>query len=161
MQSGAERQRLYRERHPERVKSRVAIYQASARGKEIIAAYKASEAYRETQAKHRKTQKRKAALAKYRRTEKCRISQRKHDATPQGQLRRSLRDRVRKIFQRGKGIRAGSAVRDLGCSIEFFKEYISGQFLFGMSWDNYGYWHLDHIRPLASFDLTDRAQFLE
>ncbi len=29
-----------------------------------------------------------------------------------------------------------------------------------MSWDNYGEWHLDHIRPLSSFDIADRAQFL-
>jgi hypothetical protein len=30
----------------------------------------------------------------------------------------------------------------------------------GMSWDNYGQWHIDHIKPLAKFDLTDRTQFL-
>jgi tRNA(Leu) C34 or U34 (ribose-2'-O)-methylase TrmL len=29
-----------------------------------------------------------------------------------------------------------------------------------MSWDNYGRygWHLDHIRPFISFDLTDKEQ---
>lgn len=28
-----------------------------------------------------------------------------------------------------------------------------------MSWDNYGKWELDHIQPLAKFDLTDPLQF--
>jgi hypothetical protein len=27
-----------------------------------------------------------------------------------------------------------------------------------MSWQNYGEWHIDHVRPLASFDLSDPAQ---
>lgn len=30
-----------------------------------------------------------------------------------------------------------------------------------MTWENWGAWQLDHIRELALFDLTDRAQFLE
>jgi hypothetical protein len=31
-----------------------------------------------------------------------------------------------------------------------------------MSWDNWTTdgWHIDHIKPLASFDLTDRQQLL-
>jgi hypothetical protein len=41
----------------------------------------------------------------------------------------------------------------LGCSIEFFKKHLEAQFKDGMSWDNYGKWHVDHIRPCASFDL--------
>jgi hypothetical protein len=31
-------------------------------------------------------------------------------------------------------------------------------FLEGMSWDNYGKWHIDHIRPCSSFDLSDTEQ---
>lgn len=30
-----------------------------------------------------------------------------------------------------------------------------------MSWDNYGKWHIDHIKPLADFDLSDPKQFKE
>ena len=57
----------------------------------------------------------------------------------------------------------GSAVKDLGCTVAFFKEYIATQFQPGMSWDNWGHdtWHLDHKKPLVSFDLTDREQFLQ
>lgn len=46
----------------------------------------------------------------------------------------------------------------IGCSIEFLKEYIANKFTEGMSWDNYGEWHLDHIRPCSSFDLSDPIQ---
>jgi len=31
----------------------------------------------------------------------------------------------------------------------------------GMSWDNYGEWHIDHIKPLILFDLTKRSQMLK
>lgn len=53
----------------------------------------------------------------------------------------------------------GSAVQDLGCSIPDFKCYMETRFQDGMSWDNYGVWHIDHIQPLASFNLLDKEQF--
>jgi hypothetical protein len=76
-------------------------------------------------------------------------------------LSHNLRNRVRTMLKKNKGKRAGSAVRDLGCSIEEFKKYIESKFQDGMTWGNYGKWHLDHVKPLASFDLTNRTQFLE
>jgi hypothetical protein len=42
----------------------------------------------------------------------------------------------------------------LGCSLEFYKKYIEAQFDDEMSWLNYGDWHIDHIKPCSSFDLT-------
>jgi len=57
--------------------------------------------------------------------------------------------------------KAGSAVRDLGCTIEQFRRYIESLWLPGMTWETYGRngWHFDHIVPLSSFDLTDPEQF--
>lgn len=73
----------------------------------------------------------------------------------------SLRGRLRKAVK--CGYKTGSAVQDLGCSITYLKQHLEERFRPGMSWDNWGVsgWHIDHIKPLASFDLTDRRQFLE
>jgi hypothetical protein len=59
--------------------------------------------------------------------------------------------------------KTGSAVRDLGCSIEFLKNYLEKKFQPGMSWENWELhgWHIDHIKPLSSFDSTDRTQLLD
>jgi hypothetical protein len=72
-------------------------------------------------------------------------------------IKHNIRVRINKAI---KGInKAGSAVEELGCSIEEFKIYIQNRLSPGMSWDNYGEWHIDHITPLNSFDLTDPKQF--
>ena len=52
-------------------------------------------------------------------------------------------------------------IRDLlGCTITELITYLQSKFLPGMSRENYGRkgWHIDHIRPLSSFDLTDVEQ---
>ena len=35
---------------------------------------------------------------------------------------------------------------------------MSKQFIDGMSWENHGYWHMDHIRPCNSFDFTKEEE---
>ena len=76
-------------------------------------------------------------------------------------LTESLRKRMARIIRRDQ--RAGSAIKDLGCSIEELKKYFESKFQKYMTWENYGQfgWHVDHIKPLSNFDLTDRKQFLE
>ena len=80
---------------------------------------------------------------------------------PQYKLSLSLRRRLRCALK--GNYRSGSAVKDLGCSIEEFKKYIESKFQDGMSWNDWNYegWHIDHIKPLSSFDLTDRNQLLQ
>jgi hypothetical protein len=89
----------------------------------------------------------------------------RYAADPNFRLRKRLRDRIRDLIK-SKGIRkAGSAVRDLGCSVTDFKTYIESLFMPGMTWQNHGNgdgkWNIDHRKPLVLFDLTQREQFLE
>jgi hypothetical protein len=69
----------------------------------------------------------------------------------------NLRSRISRAIRRN--LKGGSAVDDLGCSIEELKEHLESQFQEGMAWDNYGKWHIDHINALVKFDLTDEQQF--
>ena len=48
----------------------------------------------------------------------------------------------------------------LGCTVEELLVHLEAQFKPGMTWENYGPkgWHVDHIRPCASFDLADPEQ---
>lgn len=61
-----------------------------------------------------------------------------------------------------KESKRSSALLLLGCSVKEFKKYIEKQFKPGMSWDKWGNgkdkFHLDHIVPIAAFDLTDYEQ---
>lgn len=77
----------------------------------------------------------------------------------QFRLRLNLRRRITKLLS-GRDTRAGSSVRDLGCSVAELKAYLESKFKPGMSWENYGLWHLDHIMPLSKFDLSVREEFL-
>ncbi len=70
-----------------------------------------------------------------------------------------LRNRVRKAIKSYK--RPGSAVKDLGCTVQELKDHLELQFKPGMTWDNHGQWHIDHIKPLSIFDLSDPEQFME
>jgi hypothetical protein len=77
----------------------------------------------------------------------------------QFRLSLTLRERMRVAVK--KKSKTGHAVRDLGCSIPQFIEYIRAKFTSEMNWQNWGtVWELDHQRPLSSFDLTDRSQYL-
>jgi len=74
-------------------------------------------------------------------------------------LRVILRNRLLQSVR--TNARAGSAVKDLGCTVSEFKEYLESRFTSGMTWDNMGDWHIDHIKPLVNFDLTNVEQFKE
>ncbi len=49
----------------------------------------------------------------------------------------------------------GSTIQLLGISILEYKQYLESKFTDKMNWENYGtYWEIDHIKQLATFDLS-------
>jgi hypothetical protein len=67
-------------------------------------------------------------------------------------LQCTLRKRLCKFVKNKKN----SILKYLGCDLEYLKQHLESKFQPGMTWDNHGTngWHIDHIKPLISFDLT-------
>jgi len=64
-----------------------------------------------------------------------------------------LRGRISAVLK-GR-VKANSALRLLDCTLPELRAHLEKQFKPGMSWLNYGEWHVDHIRPCASFDFSE------
>ena len=63
-----------------------------------------------------------------------------------------VRTRINMAIRQGKKCAGTSEL--IGISISGLREHLEKQFKNGMTWDNYGKWHIDHIIPLAHFDLN-------
>ncbi len=77
------------------------------------------------------------------------------DKNPVRKVTANLRTRLYHILI---GRKSASTMELIGCSIDELKQHLESKFTKGMSWDNYGKWHVDHIKPCASFDLSDPDQ---
>jgi len=68
-------------------------------------------------------------------------------------LKKRLRNRLRQAL---KGIsKSKSTMELLGVPhMDFLKTWIECKFKEGMTWENRHLWHIDHIKPCSSFDLT-------
>lgn len=66
------------------------------------------------------------------------------------------------IYQALKEHKAGRKWEALaGYTLADLVRHMERQFVRGMSWENMGQWHIDHIRPKSGFDQTDPVQFRE
>jgi len=80
-------------------------------------------------------------------------------------LAENLRSNLNKSIKRNT--KSGHTLELLGCNIDFLKYYLELQFKPGMTWNNYGKgcngkgmkeWHVDHIKPRVSFDLSKESE---
>jgi len=92
-------------------------------------------------------------------TYKMEYDRRRYKDDIQFKLTDILRSRLYKAMKNNQ--KTGSAVKDLGCTIKELKQHIEQQFQPGMSWNNWAIdgWHIDHIKPLSSFDLSNSEEF--
>lgn len=73
----------------------------------------------------------------------------------------SLRSQLRLLVRNLKPSKR--VIEIVGCNHIELKQYLESKFMPDMSWDNYGKhgWHIDHIKPCKSFDLTKEEQIRE
>lgn len=78
----------------------------------------------------------------------------------QYRLKKTISNRIREMVKYQNAYKAGKTYELIGCTVEQLKEHIESQWLPGMSWNNHtnNGWHIDHIKPCNTFDLTDPKQ---
>jgi len=69
-----------------------------------------------------------------------------------------MRSQGRRIPIALKGIKRAASSKELVGGWNEMVTHLESQFEPGMTWDNHGTWHIDHIKPCASFDFSDPEQ---
>jgi hypothetical protein len=64
-------------------------------------------------------------------------------------LRCNIRGLISKSIKNRGYTKNSKTFEYLGCSYQYFKEYLEDKFTEGMNWENQGEWHLDHIYPIS------------
>lgn len=80
--------------------------------------------------------------------------------TPYSKIVSSIRSGISRFIITGRARKYKRSHELLGCDLDTARNHIESQFQDGMTWENHGQfgWHLDHIIPCSSFDLTDPKQ---
>ena len=89
-----------------------------------------------------------------------------HKERVHARMRRRLADspghailkRLRSRLHKAVTNKTGRTKELMGCTIDELLLHLESQFTEDMSWENRHLWHVDHIRPCASFDMTDPEQ---
>jgi len=90
---------------------------------------------------------------------------RKYRKNPINRLITDYRNRLWSVL---KGYnKSANTMKLFGCNKEQLKQHLESKFTEGMNWSNYGNgwhgrgmseWHVDHIRPCASFDMSKKSE---
>lgn len=81
-----------------------------------------------------------------------RLHARRQATSPQYRVNRAMSAHIRWSIAKSKGGQRWE--RLVGYTLKDLMEHLERQFSKGMTWENYGKWHVDHIIPLSSFEYT-------
>jgi hypothetical protein len=73
-------------------------------------------------------------------------------------IKDGMRKRILEVLKRDGGKKTQRTMKLVGCTVEELKQHIEKQFKPGMSWEQRHLFHIDHIIPCASFDLTKLSE---
>ena len=73
----------------------------------------------------------------------------RRDTNPLFKLSHNTRSLISKSTKNNGYTKKSKTYEILGCSFEDFKAHLENQFTEGMTWENQGLWHLDHIYPVS------------
>lgn len=117
------------------------------------------DAYREKTAKWAKEnpERLKELRKKYSQTTKHKERRKDHAAklreNPKNRLVNSVRTGISRSIYGFSG-----KIRHLPYTTDQLKSHLEKQFSKGMTWENYGEWHVDHILPVSSFDFSGNPE---
>ena len=155
-----ERDRNSREKHRERRNARNREYMKIARDanpekfrkRAKESAVKNREAARKRSARYYERHKGKAQAA----NNKC--QKRRMQTDPAFAMSQRLRRRFTRAINSQSAKKLNNTLDLIGCSVAELMLHLESQFVPGMTWKNRSEWHIDHIIPIALFDMRDVSQ---
>lgn len=144
--------REYRKQHREKIRESANRYARKDRleNPEKYKKFVRSETNKEIQARYRANHK--AEISE----RNIRYAQNKKKIDPEFKIKCLLRNRILSALKKNCIGKAYKSTELLGCSISDYKIHLEKQFKDGMTWQNHGImWEIDHIIPVASFNLLD------
>jgi hypothetical protein len=73
----------------------------------------------------------------------------RYNESPEYKAAVSARNMLKRVLRKGKREKHGGSYEMLGYDRDQLMDHMSSLFTEGMSWDNYGEWHIDHIVPVS------------
>jgi cation transport ATPase len=133
-------------------------YDKTPNRKKYLENYKTTEGYKKYKKNHQEVY-----MKEYRELNKVQIAKKhleyltiKRHTDINYRLTENLRKRLNHALK--GNTKFSSVLKLLGCSLEFLKQHLESQFKPGMSWINYGEWHVDHIRSCYTFNLSKPSE---